>query len=141
MSESFGGNRVVRDAGCRYPIFNAPVGYFARAQLAGAVSAAGGVGLMPASAARLAGTAAEYDQARPMSANPLGLQMFLRMLKGQGRVDEVLDWILDGRTGLLVTCVGDPTPIAARARDAGVLLFHQIGSVTDAQRAVDAGAD
>ena len=41
--------------------------------------------------------------------------MFLRMLKGQGRVDEVLDWVLDGRTPLLVTCVGDPTPIARRA--------------------------
>ena len=72
---------------------------------------------------------------------PLGLQMFLRVLKGQGRVDEVLDWILDGRTPLLVTCVGDPTPIARRAHDAGVKLYHQVGSLTDAQRAVDAGVD
>ena len=141
VSHAFEGNRIVQRTGCRYPIFNAPVGYFARAQLAGAVSAAGGMGLMPTNAAGLAETAAEYDVACGMSDAPLGLQMFLRMLKGQGRVDEVLDWVLDGRTGLLVTCVGDPTPIAARARDAGVLLFHQIGSVTDARRAVDAGAD
>jgi len=96
---------------------------------------------MPTSAAGLDETATEYDQARAMSDAPLGLQMFLRMLKGQGRVEEVLDWILDGRTRLLVTCVGDPTPIAARAREAGVLLYHQVGSLTDARRAVDAGAD
>jgi enoyl-[acyl-carrier protein] reductase II len=67
--------------------------------------------------------------------------MFLRMLKGQGRVDEVLDWALDGRTTLLVTCVGDPNPIARRATEAGVKLYHQVGSLTDAQRAVDAGVD
>jgi enoyl-[acyl-carrier protein] reductase II len=67
--------------------------------------------------------------------------MFLRVLKGQGRVDEVLDWVLDGRTPLLVTCVGEPTPIARRTRDAGVLLYHQIGSLNDALRAVDAGVD
>src|SRR3954468_14295309 len=42
---SFDGNRVVADTGSRFPIFNAPIGYFARSQLAGAVSAAGGMGL------------------------------------------------------------------------------------------------
>ena len=68
--------------------------------------------------------------------------MFLRVLKGQGRVDEVLDWILDGRTPLLVTCVGDPRPIArAGPTDAGVKHYHQVGSLNDALRAVDAGVD
>jgi enoyl-[acyl-carrier protein] reductase II len=134
---------VVQDTGCRYPIFNAPVGYFARAKLAGAISAAGGMGLMETSSADLAGTAAQFDEVRATTDAPLGLQMFLRMLKGQGpnRIDEVLDWALDGRTPLLVTCVGDPRPIAARAHDAGVKHYHQIGSLTDAQRAVDAGCD
>ncbi len=142
MSGSFEGNRVVRDTGCRFPIFNAPVGYFARGQLAGAVSAAGGMGLMETSSATvLEATAAEFDLVRSHTAAPLGLQMFLRVLKGQGRVEEVLDWVLDGRTPLLVTCVGDPTPIAVRARDAGVKLYHQIGSLNDALRAVDAGVD
>ena len=46
---SFDGNRVVRDTGATYPIFNAPIGYFARASLAGAVSAAGGMGLLETS--------------------------------------------------------------------------------------------
>ena len=141
MTHSFEGNRVVRDTGCRFPIFNAPVGYFARAQLAGAVSAAGGMGLMETSSAGLDETARQFALVRARTDGPLGLQMFLRVLKGQGRVDEVLDWILDGRTPLLVTCVGDPAPIARRARDADVRHYHQVGSVTDAQRAVDAGVD
>jgi enoyl-[acyl-carrier protein] reductase II len=141
MVHSFAGNRIVEATGCRFPISNAPVGYFARAQLAGAVSAAGGLGLMETSSASLEETAAQYDLVRARTDAPLGLQMFLRVLKGQGRVDEVLDWVLDGRTPLLVTCVGDPAPIAARTKDAGVLLYHQVGSLTDALRAVDAGVD
>ena len=141
MAHSFEGNRVVQDTGCRFPIFNAPVGYFARAQLAGAVSAAGGMGLMETSSAGLDETAAQFDLVRARTDAPLGLQMFLRVLKGQGRVDEVLDWVLDGRTRLLVTCVGDPNPIARRAHESGVKLYHQVGSLNDALRAVDAGVD
>ena len=141
MTQTFDGNRVVRDTGCRFPILNAPVGYFARAPLAGAVSAAGGMGLMETSSASLEETAAQFDLVRATTDAPLGLQMFLRVLKGQGRVDEVLDWVLDGRTPLLVTCVGDPTPIARRAREADVRHYHQVGSLNDARRAVDAGVD
>jgi len=141
VTQTFDGNRVVRDTGCRFPILNEPVGYFARAPLAGAVSAAGGMGLMETSSASLEETAAQFDLVRATTDAPLGLQMFLRVLKGQGRVDEVLDWVLDGRTPLLVTCVGDPTPIARRAREADVRHYHQVGSLNDARRAVDAGVD
>jgi len=141
VTHSFENNRVVQDTGCRFPIFNAPVGYFARAQLTGAISAAGGMGLMETSSASLAETAAQFDLVRARTEAPVGLQMFLRVLKGQGRVDEVLDWVLDGRTPLLVTCVGDPNPIARRAHEAGVKHYHQVGSLNDALRAVDAGVD
>ncbi|WP_166741569.1 NAD(P)H-dependent flavin oxidoreductase [Cumulibacter soli] len=141
MSHSFEGNRVVRDTGVRYPIFNAAVAAFSRASLSGAVSAAGGLGLMATNGDDLTGLQREYDQARSMSDNPLGLQMFLRMLKGQDRVEEVLDWVLQERTPLLVTCVGDPAPIAQRAHEVGVKHYHQVGSLKDAQRAVDAGVD
>lgn len=141
MTLSFEGNRVVRDTGCRYPILNAPVGYFARAALVGAVSGAGGFGLMETNTQDLATTAAEFDKARAAADAPVGLQLFLRMLKGQGRVDEVLDWVLDGRTPVVVTCVGDPRPIAARAHEAGVKHYHQVGSLNEALRAVDAGVD
>jgi enoyl-[acyl-carrier protein] reductase II len=138
---TFEGNRVVQQTGSRYPIFNAPVGYFARASLAGAVSAAGGTGLMEMSSTDIEETENQYNLVRTATDAPLGLQMFLRVLKSQNRVEEVLDWALDGRTPLLVTCVGDPAPIAKRAKEAGVKLYHQIGSLNDALRAVDAGCD
>ncbi len=43
---SFEENRVVRHTGTEFPIFQAPIGLISRADLVGAVSAAGGVGLM-----------------------------------------------------------------------------------------------
>ena len=138
---SFAGNRVVADTGARYPISNAPIGYFARASLAGAVSAAGGFGLLETATQGLDETTAEYDRIRARTDAPFGVQLFLRVLIQQNRLDEVLDWVLGGRTGFLVTCVGDPARVLPRVKDAGVKLYHQTGSLDDALRAVDAGAD
>src|SRR3954467_6278875 len=77
---SFTGNRVVADTGSRFPIFNSPIGYFARSQLAGAVSAAGGMGLFELNSTGLDATAREYDDIRARTSEPFGLQMFLRVL-------------------------------------------------------------
>jgi enoyl-[acyl-carrier protein] reductase II len=138
---SFAGNRVVADTGAKYPISNAPIGYFARAALAGAVSAAGGMGLLETATQGLDQTVVEYERIRAKTDAPFGVQMFLRVLVQQDRLEEVLDWALDGRTRFLVTCVGDPARILPRVKDAGVKLYHQTGSLDDALRAVDAGAD
>ena len=43
---SFKGNRVTWNTGTEFPVFQAPIGLISRAELVGAVSAAGGVGLM-----------------------------------------------------------------------------------------------
>src|SRR5262245_52662374 len=43
---TFEDNRVVRHTGSKYPIFQAPIGGMSRSQWAGAVSAAGGMGLI-----------------------------------------------------------------------------------------------
>ncbi|MEZ5234080.1 MAG: nitronate monooxygenase [Acidimicrobiales bacterium] len=138
---TFTGNRVVRDTGAAVPVFNAPIGYFARGALVGAVSAAGGMGLLETSSTGLAETQAEYDRIRALTDAPFGVQLFLRVLAQQGRLEEVLDWALDGRIGFLVTAVGSPADIVARVHDAGVKLPHPTGSIADARRAVDAGVD
>jgi enoyl-[acyl-carrier protein] reductase II len=138
---SFEGNRVVRDTGSDYPIFNAPIGYFARGALAGAVSAAGGMGLMETSSQPLEGVQAEFDLVRARTNRPVGLQMFLRVLKQTERLDAVLDWALDGRTRFMASCVGDPGPLMGRIHDAGVKIYHQVGSLSQALKAEDSGVD
>ncbi len=137
---SFEGNRVVRDTGSKYPIFNAPIGYFARARLAGAVSAAGGMGLLEMNTSGLEETAAEYEAIRSQTAAPFGLQMFLQALAAQNRLDEVLDWAV-GRTAFMVTCAGNPARVMPRIKAAGVKLYHQVGSLDQALKAANAGVD
>ena len=140
-ASTFDGNRVVRDTGARYPIFNAPIGYFARASLAGAVSAAGGMGLFELASTPVAETAREYDEIRSRTDAPVGLHLFLKALSAQDRIDRVLDWALDGQSHFVTSGAGNPKRIAQRVKAAGALLYHQVGTVDEALKAVDAGVD
>ena len=137
---SFEGNRVVADTGSQLPIFNAPIGFFARAGLAAAVSTAGGMGLLETASQKLEGVEREYDAIRSRTDNPFGLQLFLRVLIAGERLDRVLDWAL-GRASFMAACAGNPARIMPRVKDAGVKLYHQVGSVEEAMKAVDAGVD
>ena len=137
---TFETNRVVRDTGATYPVCNAPIGRFARSGLAGAVAAAGGIGLLETVTTDLAGTAAEFERIRAQTDGPIGIQLLIRVLTQQGRLEEVLEWALS-RSPLVISAVGDPGRIVARIHEAGAKLYHQTGSVEDAERAVESGAD
>jgi len=129
-------NRVLRDTGARYPIFNAPVGYFARSGLAGAVSAAGGMGLMEMTSTGVEKTAREAAIIRERTDNPFGMHMFISALRD--RLDEVLDWAL-GQATFLAACAGNPKKVMPRVLETGIPLYHQVGSLDEALKAVDAG--
>ena len=60
MQHTFEGNRVTRDTGCEFPVFQAPIGLISRAELVGAVSAAGGVGLLETSSQPIPDLKAEF---------------------------------------------------------------------------------
>ncbi|MEN3271576.1 MAG: enoyl-[acyl-carrier protein] reductase [Actinomycetota bacterium] len=132
----FSDNRVLRDTGARYPIFNAPVGYFARSGLAGAVSAAGGMGLMEMTSTGVEKTAREAAIIRARTENPFGQHMFISALRD--RLDEVLDWAL-GQATFLASCAGNPKKVMPRVLETGIPLYHQVGSLDEALKAVDAG--
>ena len=129
---------MVRDTGARYPIFNAPIGYFARSSLAGAVSAAGGMGLLEMNTMSDEELEREDGLVRARTSAPFGHHMFLRALKARDRLDHVLDWAL-GRATFIATCAGNPAAVTGAVRAAGLPHYHQVGSVEEAQKALDAG--
>jgi enoyl-[acyl-carrier protein] reductase II len=138
---TFEGNRVVRDTGALYPIFNAPIGYIARGRLAAAVSAAGGMGLLEMVSTGVEKTEAEYDFIKSRTNRPFGLHMFIKALQAHPeREKAVLDWALDGRTRFMTSGAGNPRPYAARIREAGVIQYHQVGALDAALKAEDCGA-
>jgi len=139
---SFEGNRVVRHTATEFPIFQAPIGLISRADLVGAVSAAGGVGLMETSSMTLPQMQEQFDLIRAKSNRPFGLHLMIPVLAHRPEQERaVLDWALDGRTHFVTTGYGDPTRYVKRLKDAGVITYNLTDSLDEAQRAQDAGVD
>src|SRR5215204_7630722 len=73
--------RVSDLLGVRYPIVQAPMGWIARAQLASAVSEAGGLGIIATSSGELDAVRDEIRKMRDLTDKPFGVniaQLFVR---------------------------------------------------------------
>jgi enoyl-[acyl-carrier protein] reductase II len=142
MNHSFDGNRVTRHTGTAYPVFQAPIGLISRAELVGAVTAAGGVGLLETASLPVPKLQEEYDRVRERTDRPFGLHLMIPVLAARPEQERaVLDWALDGRTHFVTTGYGDPTRYIDRLKAAGVVTYHQTDSLDEALRAQDAGVD
>ena len=138
----FVGNRVVAHTGTRFPIFQAPIGLISRAELVGAVSSAGGVGLLETASLPVPQLQEQFDKVRERSDKPFGLHLMIPILSRRPEQErDVLEWALDGRVSLITTGYGDPTRYVERLKDAGVTTYHLTDSLDEAQRAQDAGVD
>jgi enoyl-[acyl-carrier protein] reductase II len=138
---SFKGNRVVRDTGSTYPIFQSPMSWIARSRLVSAVSAAGAMGVMETSAG-FPTVQEEYDAIRARTDRPFAINIAIKFIKDRPEVEKaVLDWALDGRIKFMTTSAGDPRRHVQRIKDSGVTVYHQVASLDGALKAEDAGVD
>ena len=139
---SFAGNRVVRDTGARYPIIQAPMTWIARSQLASAVSAAGGLGVMENSSRDLTISKREFAAIKAATKNPFGLNLPVRFLKAD-LTDEkaIIDWVVSEGVRFVTTSAGDPRRYIGMLKDAGIIVYHATPSLEGAIKAADAGVD
>ncbi len=138
----FENNPVVRHTGATYPILQAPMSWIARSSLVGAVSAAGGLGILETSGRDLETVKREYDAIRAMTDRPFGINLAIKFLKGdEARERAVLDWVLDGRVKFVTTSAGDPRRYVERIKGAGVTVYHAVPTLEGALKAEDAGVD
>lgn len=119
------------------PIVNAPMGGVAGGRLAGAVSAAGGLGMIgmgsTASAAKLT---AELGRLGPVPRFGIGLVDWVARDQ-----PELLETALAARPALLSVSFGDDFGWVARAQAAGISTATQVYDRVGARRAQDAGVD
>ncbi|HEX5095248.1 MAG TPA: nitronate monooxygenase [Acidimicrobiia bacterium] len=130
-------NRVTEMLGVEYPIVQAPMGWIARAQLASAVSNAGGLGIIETSSGMLAEVRGEIAKMRDLTDKPFGVniaQMFVRD-------PSIVDFVVDNGVKFVTTSAGDPTKYTKLLKDAGLTVFHVVPSLRGALKAVDAGVD
>ena len=130
-------NRVTEMLGVEYPIVQAPMGWIARAQLASAVSNAGGLGIIETSSGMLEEVRCEIAKMRDLTDKPFGVniaQMFVRD-------PSIVDFVVDNGVKFVTTSAGDPTKYTQLLKDAGLTVFHVVPSLRGALKAVAAGVD
>ena len=129
--------RVTELLGVDYPIVQAPMGWIARAQLASAVSNAGGLGIIETSSGELDAVRAEIAKMRDLTDRPFGVniaQLFVRD-------PSIVDFVVDQGVRFVTTSAGDPNRYTSQLKDAGLTVFHVVPTVAAAHKAVDAGVD
>jgi enoyl-[acyl-carrier protein] reductase II len=129
--------RVTEQLGIEIPIIQAPMGFIARAQLASAVSNAGGMGIVETSSGQLDEVRVEIAKMRDLTDRPWGVnvaQLFVRDLS-------IVDFIVDNGVRFVTTSAGDPAVLAPRLKEAGITVFHVVPTLRGAFKALAAGVD
>lgn len=131
--------RATRVLGIRYPIIQGGLSRIARAELAAAVSNAGGLGQIA-----MAGVAttpellrAEIRKARALTSAPFAINFPIGHLK----IDALLDVVLEEKVAAVSLTRGDPRPAIARLAGSGVRVLVLVSGPEQAMKAEQAGAD
>jgi len=134
---------LCRQLGIEYPVFSVGFASGARAELVAAVSNAGGFGVLGASGMRPEDIRKEIARTRALTDRPFGVNVII-----DEEDDEDREFIRNGllaasgeRVAALVLFWGDPAPHVEPAHHHGVKVLIQVGSVSEAESATEAGVD
>jgi len=130
-------NRVTALLGVEHPIIQAPMGWIARAQLASAVSNAGGMGIIETSSGDLAAIRDEIRKMRDLTDRPFGVNIALSYVSDPS----IVDFVVEQGVRFVTTSAGDPTRFCGRLKAAGLTVFHVVPTLKGALKAVAAGVD
>ncbi len=123
------------------PILGAPMGGRAGGELAGHVTAAGGLGMIGAARYATPPWLAEQAELVRRAAGSEAPMAFGLMTWSLDQDDALLDAVLAYSPALVSLSFGDPAPYVQRAKDAGAVVISQINSVEDLRTVEAAGVD
>ena len=135
---------ICRTFGTRYPIWNVGFGSGARAELAAAVSNAGGLGVIGGTHVPVERIAEELAKVRALTDKPFGVNFILQGIVNLPNLadlirERILRWFEVGAP-VMVFFWGDPAEFVNEAHRAGTKVVLQAGSVDEARAAKDAGS-
>jgi enoyl-[acyl-carrier protein] reductase II len=130
-------NRVTRLLGVEIPIVQAPMGWIARAQLASAVSNAGGMGIIETSSGELDAIKLEIRKMRELTRKPFGVNIAQAFVRDPG----IVDFVVEQGISFVTTSAGSPMRYTRPLKEAGLTVFHVVPSLAGALKAVEAGVD
>ncbi len=130
-------NKLTKLLGIEYPILQGGMAWVSDASLAGAVSAAGGLGLIAAANAPVDYVLGEIRKAKAMTDKPFGVNVMLL----SPYADDIAQLILDENISVVTTGAGNPSAYMEQWKNAGVKVLPVVASVTYAKRLEKMGAD
>ena len=130
-------NRITELLGVKYPIVQAPMGWIARAQLASAVSNAGGFGIIETSSGRLDEVKEEVKKMRGLTDKPWGINVAQAFV----RDPDIVQFVADQGVKFVTTSAGDPNKYCEALKAKGLTVFHVVPSLAAAMKAIEAGVD
>jgi enoyl-[acyl-carrier protein] reductase II len=130
-------NRVTAMTGTDYPIIQAPMGWIARAQLAAAVSNAGGLGVIETSSGEFDNIRAEVAKMRDLTDKPFGMNVALSYVKGAN----IVDFVIEQDIKFVTTSSGSPGVYTRIFQEAGITVFHVVPTLDMALKAINCGVD
>jgi nitronate monooxygenase len=132
--------------GIEHPILSVGFGAGARAELASAVSNAGGFGVLGASGAEPDYIRTEAERTRSLTDLPFGFNLIIATDGSDDEGDrayfrEMIAAAAGAGATAAVLFWGDAAPFVEPTHEAGAKLLIQVGSVEEAEAAADAGVD
>lgn len=136
-------NRICRLFGIQYPLVSGGMQWLSNAELAAAVSNAGGLGLLSAAShPDKAALAAEIERTRALTDKPFGVN--ISMLPGKTReelTDGFFEAVIECGVKVVETSGRSPEAYISRLHGAGIKLIHKVPAVRYAKKAEAVGAD
>lgn len=135
-------NRVTEMLGIRYPIVQGGMMWVGRAELAAAVSNAGGLGILtaltqPSPEALLA----EIERCRGMTDQPFGVNLTILPSATPPPYEAYLDAIIKSGVKILETAGSNPKEFIVKAKNAGITIIHKCTAVRHALASERNGVD
>ena len=135
--------RLTQLLGIKYPIIQGGLQWLATAQLASAVSEAGGLGIISGlTFPDQDSLRKEIRRMKELTKKPFGvnLSMLPELQKGD-RTEEILQVVLEEKVPVLETSGRNPEPFIQKLKKEGIKLIHKVPSARFAKKAETIGAD
>ncbi|MDD4141686.1 MAG: enoyl-[acyl-carrier-protein] reductase FabK [Bacteroidales bacterium] len=129
-------SRICDLLGIKYPIFQGGMAWVSEANLASAVSEAGGLGLISAMNANVDYVAAEIKKCRTMTDKPFGVNIMLM----SPFADDIAQLVIDEKVPVVTTGAGMPSKYIGKWLEAGIKVIPVAASVAFALRMQSMGA-
>ena len=130
--------------GIEYPIIQGGMVWIANAELAAAVSNAGGLGLISPTAGmsrnddQVENLKKQLEITKNLASKPFGVNL---PILNNPQIEDLVATVIDAKVQVVATAAGNPALYTSRLKEAGVKVLHVVAAVRHAQSAERRGVD